>query len=114
MSVEDLTGRDLDAAIAEEVLGWKLYKVGKDYDGKNECEVLTPNGDCPKGYEFPRSGLIHRGFLAPEFHRNLHDAISLAKHAGNGAVRIDGELRDMPTLISRSVLAAHRAKAKGE
>lgn len=71
--------RDLDAAIAEQILGWSLASVGKDYYGENECEVLAPGGVVPEGFELPRIGSLHRGYLTPCYSSDLGLAMQLAK-----------------------------------
>lgn len=96
-----LSGRDLDAAVAEYVLGWKPLKIGKDIDGKNQCEILTPTGRLPKGFQLPNTGKIHRGFMVPEFHRRLSDSIHLAKKFGQTAIDISVPLSEIPTRICR-------------
>lgn len=111
MNIEQLIGRDLDAAIVEHVLGWKLTTVSpgrvwidKDCDGQNESEILTPDGKLPWGYGLPPSGNLHRGFLAPCFHERLDLVIDLAKQVGRTQIDITGELHDLPTLIARAIL----------
>jgi hypothetical protein len=114
IDVDFLEGRDLDAAIAEHVLGWKPFKVGPDAKGEHRCEILAPHGELPKGYQLPNLGTLHRGFLAPEFHRRLDQAIQLAQRFGRKRIEIDGDLRHMPTLISRSILREQLANVSTE
>jgi hypothetical protein len=57
--------RELDGEIAEIVYGWKLTHVGPDAQGQNECDILSPNGKLPQGFELPRVGKIHRAYLCP-------------------------------------------------
>lgn len=103
-AIDALSGRDLDAAIAEHVLKWKPCKIGPDYDGENECEILTPDGTLGNGYEPPRRGKLPRGLLAPMFHKHLDIAIRLSQQFGNKSVSIEADLSEIPTLISRMVL----------
>lgn len=110
LDTANLSGRDLDAAVVEHVLGWKLIRVGKDYDGQNECEILAPGGEIPAGLQLPPRGKLHRGFLAPTFHSRLDLAIDLAKRDGQQQVDITGDFRELPTLITRAVLEKHLAK----
>lgn len=70
--------RDLDAEIAETIYGWKPVRIGKDYNGENDCEVLAAGGILPKGFHFPNIGNIHRGYLAPQYSGVLDSALHLA------------------------------------
>jgi hypothetical protein len=74
--------RDLDAAIAEKIYGWKPCPVPVDAHGKNACEVLTHDGTKPDGYEWPNVGVLHRGYFAPLFTSDLYDALTLANKVG--------------------------------
>ena len=90
-----LTGRDLDAEIAEKIFGWKLISVGKDFNGENQGEILYPPNQTPdqEFYNFlPRIGKIHRGCATNAYHEDLLDAIIVAKH-----VKLTLDIKDMPT-----------------
>ncbi len=102
-----LGGRELDAEIAKRLLGWRPTKVGKDASGKNECEILTPDGtlDCLGDYKLPPKGKLHEAFLVPAFHRELDEAIRLCRRFGKGTIEIDGDIRNLPTKICRRLLA---------
>lgn len=60
--------RDSDAWIVEHVFHWKTEISPPDYDGKNASEILVPPGGIPKGYSFPRKGIIHRAFFCSMFY----------------------------------------------
>jgi hypothetical protein len=74
--------RDLDATIEEQIFGWTLAHVGPDYDGRNECDILTPDGRIPDNYDLPRVGKLHRGFLCRNFSGDWHLALTLAQKVG--------------------------------
>lgn len=58
--------RELDAEIHVKVNDWRLFKVGPDYDGDNECEVYTPGGGLPGGFVYPPRGRVHPYFHVPD------------------------------------------------
>lgn len=69
--------RDLDADIAEQVLGWKPAHLGPGGDGENACDILTPNGELyGGGFQYPPKGKLHRGYHTPAVTRDLDDAIA--------------------------------------
>lgn len=100
--------RELDCHIAERYLGWKWTQVGKDYDGKNECMILTPDGTLPITFELPRKGAIGGAYFVPEFSRQLQHALVFAKKMGFDHITIGTcELSfQIPELIVRSVIRA--------
>lgn len=71
--------RELDCEIAEIIYGWKLVHVGPDAQGGNECDILSPDGKLPQGFELPRRGKIHRAYLCPQYSSDWQTAISLAR-----------------------------------
>ena len=83
-------------------------KVGPDADGKNECEILTPDGKLPEGIELPRKGKIGAAYLVPAYSRGLQHAIGLASRFGFKQVTIQtNELSfKIPELIVRCVIGA--------
>jgi hypothetical protein len=51
--------RDIECTIAEKLLGYRRVSVGKDYEGKNEGEVLVPpTWGKGGGYTYPPRGPI--------------------------------------------------------
>jgi hypothetical protein len=76
------TDRDLDATIEEEIFGWRLAHVGPDYDGQNECEVLTSNGQLPKDFLLPPRGVLHRGYFCRHFSDDWQQSLWLARYVG--------------------------------
>lgn len=71
-------GRDLDALVAVEILGWKPAQLGLDARGENPCEVLTRDGKLMQGFGYPNVGKVHRAYHAPHYSSELRDALSLA------------------------------------
>lgn len=106
--------RDLDAAIAEEVFGWKLVQIGKDANGENACEILAENGELSPDYRPPNIGNLHRGFLTPQFSSNREDAIKAAVKAGlkMDISGIDFKDWQFPEKLSQRVLDFWREKQK--
>ncbi len=86
-----MINRDLDAAIEQDIFGWRLTHVGPDYDGQNECEVLTSNGQLPKDYLLPPKGKLHRGFFCRRFSEDWDNALFLARY-----VRLSIPVHDIP------------------
>lgn len=70
--------RDVDADIAEQVLGWKPARIAADYDGENAGEVLTATGKLPEGITYPPRGKVHRAWHVPAFTRDLNAALAFA------------------------------------
>src|SRR5580658_8847872 len=97
--------RDLDATIEEEIFGWKLAQVGPDYDGKNECQVLTTDGKLPDGFELPRKGKLHRGYFCRNFSGDWHLALTLAQKVGLRTPVCD--LPSTPEVLAESCLQEH-------
>lgn len=62
-----LSGRALDSVWFEYVLGWVPTKVGPDYNGENECFILTAGGELPRDISLPRIGQIGYSYLCPKF-----------------------------------------------
>jgi hypothetical protein len=110
---DSLTGRELDAAIAEHVLGWKPIAVGPDVNGENACEILAPEDGLSRGIDLPRKGKIHRAYLVRQFSDDLYAAVWLAQHQGMTSIAIDGDVKQIPTRIARMVLRAAIAAARG-
>lgn len=104
---ENLSGRDLDLFIAEHLLKWKPCKVGKDYNGENECEVLTKSGELPENYSLPPKGKLFRGIFAPCWSSRLDEAISLARSFGETHVRIEDTTYKLPESICKDLLRKH-------
>ena len=102
MGNAELTGRDLDAFIAEHLLGYKWYGVGPDADGKNPCKILVEHGSVPDGYQLPPKGWLHPALLVPRFSSNLPDAIRLAKRFGWTAIPINCD--DIPLEVCRQII----------
>ncbi|WP_420140127.1 hypothetical protein [Sphingomonas sp.] len=73
--VEALTGpdRDVDAAVSEQVYGWKPVRIGPDYDGNNACEVLTATGCLYDGFAYPPRGAIPRYYHCEHYTRDSRD-----------------------------------------
>lgn len=68
--------RELDADIAEKALGWTHARLGADADGKNDCEILTPDGKLyGGGYQYPPKGKLHRAYHVPQFTRDPLEAL---------------------------------------
>lgn len=74
--------RDLDAAIEEQIFGWRLAHVGPDSDGQNECDVLTSNGQLPKDFALPPKGKLRRGYFCRHFSEDWGQALFLARYVG--------------------------------
>lgn len=53
---------DLDCAIHITLFGWKLARIGPDYDGENACEVYTETGFPVEGFAYPPKGKLHQYF----------------------------------------------------
>jgi hypothetical protein len=83
--------RDLDADIAQHIFGWLPVFIGEDFNGENNCEVLTPSGVLPKGFTFPNIGKVHRGFLVPSYTSDLRQALLLAL-----SIIPETKLKDLP------------------
>jgi len=66
--------RELDADIAQQVYGWRLARIGSDYDGQNACEILTPDGRLYPGFAYPPRGVIHRAYHVPDYTRDCRDS----------------------------------------
>lgn len=79
--MSELAGRDLDATICEEIFGWKETYVGPDASGENEGYILTELGklDPENPFCLPPKGKIHRAFFTPTYHRDLKQALELAR-----------------------------------
>jgi hypothetical protein len=60
--------RELDAEIHVRVNGWKLAPVPKDYDGLNEGETYTPDGEPITGFAYPPKGKIGLYYHVPRGH----------------------------------------------
>lgn len=61
--------RELDCLLHVTLERWKLTNVPPDYDGKNECEVWTPDGKLIEGFAYP-----NRGKVSPFYHVPGHSA----------------------------------------
>lgn len=65
---DKLTGKDLRAVIAEEILGWKRAKIGPDAKGENAGEVLTIDGlPAGSGFQYPPLGPVHLCYHTPRY-----------------------------------------------
>lgn len=85
LAVQDLRGRDLDAAIVREIYNWRYIPVSSDANGENSCQVLfRPNREPDqKDYnQLPRIGAPHEGWFAPNYATDLRTAIELAIKVG--------------------------------
>ena len=51
-------GRELDALVAEKVMGWRWVQVPKDCDGLNEGRCLAPVGLDEKNHQWTPKGKI--------------------------------------------------------
>lgn len=73
--IERLTGpdRDIDAEIAEHLLGWRRARVAADYDGQNASEVLTPDGRLLDNFSYPPRGKIALYYHVPAHTRDCKD-----------------------------------------
>lgn len=72
--------RELDAEIAEKVLGYYRTGVGPDAFGEHGgCEVLVPYEAWLRGnpYALPPKGPVHVAFFVPEWSRTLDCAFEL-------------------------------------
>jgi hypothetical protein len=98
--------RDLDALIAEKYFGWVWTDVGKDYEGKNDCKVLTEDGEIPPNTRRSLIGKLHPAYLVPRYSRSLIQAFIFASKMGFGRVTINTfELEcQVPEIIVRSVI----------
>lgn len=98
------TGKDLDAAISREILGWEPVKLS---DGR---EVLTPGGAWGVDWLETRLSMIpdlHIGLYCNPYCASLGRALELCK-----IVRLEvpaWELPESPGDISRLCLAKHRS-----
>lgn len=101
---EELRGKDLDATISREILGWLPHKLR---DGR---EVLTPGGAWGVDWLETRLSMIpdiHIGFYCNPYCASLGRALELCK-----IVRLEvpaWELPESPGDISRLCLAKHRS-----
>jgi len=88
-----MTNRDLDGKIAKDIFNWVYIKIGKDYNGKNACEILWKFDKIEQEVcnTLPFSGIIHETFLTPSYSSDLYIALSLAKQVG-----LDIEVKDLP------------------
>ncbi|WCT73968.1 hypothetical protein PQ455_01665 [Sphingomonas naphthae] len=68
--------RDLDADIAEQALGWRYATLGRDFNGDNACQILTPYGRLyGNGFTYPPKGKLHRAYHVPQFTRDPLEAL---------------------------------------
>lgn len=107
--------RQLDGYIAYRYYGWRMTKVPRDYDGQNECEVLTPDGILADG-SVPNKGKVGPYFLVPEYTRSLSLAAEFARKMGYHDLQFEAKdlvlMTDLPELICRSVVAAIGSEPK--
>jgi len=103
--IEQLEGRDLDAAIAEHVLGWKWCHVPPDLSGGNESDILVPPDLENSRRTLPPKGRLHAAFMVPEFHRDLTQTVGLAARKGFRTIDISQATpHRLPTIICRDIL----------
>ena len=107
-AVEQLSGRDLDAAIAEEILGWTSTKVGPDAHGENACEVLTPRGKIDHDHDLPRLGKLHRAWFVPQYHKETRLACKLAIGVMKGFTLDQNTPEPWAAWLCRKALQHHR------
>lgn len=93
-------GRDLDALVAERVLGWTRHPQPKDARGEHGGEpgLLRPGDSLERmidtGYQLPPLGRLHLAYFVPQYSTD-HDA----------AWRLVRELRHLPFMLEVSALA---------
>lgn len=80
--------RALEMLIAEKLMHYRLAPVGKDYDGKNEGEVLVPpDWGGGGGFTYPPRGPIARSFHVPKWgssEERSWELIRWMQHHGTG------------------------------
>lgn len=80
-----MQARDIDAEIAERVLGYHREQVPPDVYGENGgTDVLLPPGKTlgilyNEGIQLPLKGAIHLAWFVPQYSKSLPDAIDLLK-----------------------------------
>jgi hypothetical protein len=77
------SGRDLDAEIAEKLMGFRRVMVGCDAHGAyGGTEVLLPPGMTERDswLYLPKIGPIHLGYFAAQWSMRIDDALSLWDH----------------------------------
>lgn len=70
-------GRELDALVAEKVMGFKRFNQPPDYDGNYGGEpVLFPPGVVPEksGWQWPPKGRVSMTSLTPRYSTSIADA----------------------------------------
>lgn len=81
--------RDLDALVAEHVLGFTRTTVGPDAKGQHgDDEVLVPPGFSSPPFEWPRVGRVAFTYLVPEFSRNITEAWAIVEKLGRRGFNI--------------------------
>lgn len=70
-------GRELDAEVAERVLGFRRHPVPKDYDGVNAGETLVPPGFREDSFTWPPRGAVSFTYFANKYSTNLVDAFTV-------------------------------------
>jgi hypothetical protein len=58
--------REIDCALHVALFGWKLARLGKDYDGGNECAVWTRDGELIAGFAYPPWGKLDPYYHVPD------------------------------------------------
>lgn len=103
-NIDLLKDEELDAAITKYVLGWKYWQVPADINGKNKCQILTPNGKIPEGISLPPRGKIHEAYLVPSYSTDIDEALHLAKSQGMTSINIECSISELPSKICRDIL----------
>lgn len=105
VKLKNLTGPDpevdlyVNAWVCQNVLGWQEKRIGADYDGANDCVVLSPpNLD---GYQYPPKGQVHPWLHVPRdpITRDVDAVLGLMKKFG--PLNFHGYLKDHQKITAR-------------
>lgn len=99
MTAADLSGRDLDVAVAR-ALGWEWVDVPPDYHGHHSGRVLvrSASGFLASGADFPKVGKLVESFYVPRYstdpatldeklewlRQNASDVLAMLSSSGKG------------------------------
>lgn len=106
-----LRGRELDAAVAQHVLGWKLTETQYE-DLLPGPIILTPKGEEPLHWIPERGKTYHVAHFVKRYHCKLGPSHHLARRNGIMWLSLNQPTAKFATTLARSVLAKKIAEKR--
>jgi Phage ABA sandwich domain len=90
MTEELQPGRELDAAVAERIMGFRREKVPPDCNGLHGgTDVLVPPTIKPGSWHYPGVGPIALTYFVPRYSTEIASAWLVAEKLGLGIIKVD-------------------------